>query len=153
MSVLVVVPHPEQVPRSRVSSGTMGCADALSFVVAMKLLLRGPGLGVRQHRRGHLFSDAHIVLYCFCFVYEIVLQLFWTYTDGVVEVNVQRLRTLRQQRVLTLRELEERSGVAYNTIWHLENGKRGAQPRTLRKLADALGVDPGELVKVEGGNA
>ena len=66
---------------------------------------------------------------------------------------MQRLRTLRQQKVLTLRELEARSGVAYNTIWHLENGKRGAQPRTLRKLADALGVDPGELVKVEVGDA
>jgi transcriptional regulator with XRE-family HTH domain len=62
---------------------------------------------------------------------------------------VQRLRALRQQRVLTLRELEERSGVAYNTIWHLENGKRGAQPRTLRKLAGALGVEPEELVRTE----
>ena len=99
------------------------------------------------------FSARLIILYCFRFIYEIVLLLLWTYTGGMVEVNVQRLRALRQQRVLTLRELEERSGVAYNTIWHLENGKRGAQPRTLRKLADALGVDPGELVKVEGGNA
>jgi transcriptional regulator with XRE-family HTH domain len=71
----------------------------------------------------------------------------------MVEVNMQRLRALRQKRVLTLRELEERSGVAYNTIWHLENGKREAQPRTIRKLADALGVDPGELVRVEGGDA
>jgi transcriptional regulator with XRE-family HTH domain len=67
----------------------------------------------------------------------------------MVEVNVQRLKTLRQQRVLTLRELEERSGVAYNTIWHLENGKRGAQPRTLRKLARALSVEPEELVQTE----
>jgi transcriptional regulator with XRE-family HTH domain len=67
----------------------------------------------------------------------------------MVEVNVQRLKALRQQRVLTLRELEERSGVAYNTIWHLENGKRGAQPRTLRKLARALDVEPEELVKTE----
>ena len=63
---------------------------------------------------------------------------------------MQRLKALRQgQRVLTLRELEERSGVAYNTIWHLENGKRGAQPRTLRKLARALDVEPEELVKTE----
>ncbi|MDQ3437380.1 MAG: helix-turn-helix domain-containing protein [Rubrobacter sp.] len=68
----------------------------------------------------------------------------------MVEVDVRRLKALRQQRVLTLRELEERSGVAYNTIWHLENGKRGAQPRTLRKLAVALGVEPEELVKTEG---
>ncbi|MGF1472104.1 MAG: helix-turn-helix domain-containing protein [Rubrobacteraceae bacterium] len=65
----------------------------------------------------------------------------------MVEVNVQRLRALREQRLLTLRELEERSGVAYNTIWHLENGKRGAQPRTLRKLAVALNVQPEELVR------
>ncbi len=68
-------------------------------------------------------------------------------------MNVERLRALRQQKVLTLRELEERSGVAYNTIWHLENGKRGAQPRTIRKLANALEVEPAELVKVEGGDA
>jgi transcriptional regulator with XRE-family HTH domain len=68
----------------------------------------------------------------------------------MVEVNVDRLKALRHQRVLTLRELEERSGVAYNTIWHLENGKRGAQPRTLRKLARALDVEPEELVKTEG---
>jgi transcriptional regulator with XRE-family HTH domain len=68
----------------------------------------------------------------------------------MVEVNMDRLKALRHQRVLTLRELEQRSGVAYNTIWHLENGKRGAQPRTLRKLARALDVEPEELVKTEG---
>jgi transcriptional regulator with XRE-family HTH domain len=67
----------------------------------------------------------------------------------MVEVNVDRLKALRHQRVLTLRELEQRSGVAYNTIWHLENGKRGAQPRTLRKLARALDVEPEDLVKTE----
>jgi transcriptional regulator with XRE-family HTH domain len=66
----------------------------------------------------------------------------------MVEVNVQKLRELRQRRVLTLHELGERSGVAYNTIWRLENGRTGAQPRTIRKLAAALGVEPEELVKV-----
>ena len=64
-----------------------------------------------------------------------------------------KLKELRARRVLTLHELEERSGVAYNTIWRLENGRTGAQPRTIRKLAAALGVDPEELVKVEGGSA
>ena len=63
-------------------------------------------------------------------------------------MDVDKLRELRQRRVLTLHELEERSGVAYNTIWRLENGRSGAQPRTIRKLAAALGVDPEELVKV-----
>ena len=63
---------------------------------------------------------------------------------------MDRLKALRHRRVLTLRELEQRSGVAYNTIWHLENGKRGAQPRTLRKLARALDVEPEELVQTGG---
>ncbi len=62
---------------------------------------------------------------------------------------MQRLRELRRQRVLSMRELEERSGVSYNTIWRLETGKTGAQPRTIRKIAVALGVDPAELVKEE----
>ena len=63
-------------------------------------------------------------------------------------MNVRKLRELRKRRVLTLHELEERSGVSYNTIWRLENGRTGAQPRTIRKLATALGVGPEELVRV-----
>ena len=68
----------------------------------------------------------------------------------MAEVDAVKLRELRQRRVLTLMELGERSGVAYNTIWRLENGKTGAQPRTLRKLAAALGVESEELVRVGG---
>jgi transcriptional regulator with XRE-family HTH domain len=64
-----------------------------------------------------------------------------------MEVNVERLKELRRERVLSLRELEERSGVSYNTIWRIEYGRQGAHPRTVRKLAEALGVEPSELVK------
>jgi transcriptional regulator with XRE-family HTH domain len=64
-----------------------------------------------------------------------------------MEVNVERLKELRRERVLSLRELEERSGVSYNTIWRIEDGRQGAHPRTIRKLADALGVRATELVK------
>jgi HTH-type transcriptional regulator, competence development regulator len=64
-----------------------------------------------------------------------------------MEVNVERLKELRRERVLSLRELEEKSGVSYNTIWRLEDGRQGAHPRTIRKIADALGVEPGELLK------
>jgi HTH-type transcriptional regulator, competence development regulator len=67
----------------------------------------------------------------------------------MVEINVTKLRELRRRRVLTLHELEERSGVSYNTIWRLENGRTGAHPRTIRKLAAALGTDPEQLVKAE----
>ena len=60
---------------------------------------------------------------------------------------MERLKELRREQVLSLRELEERSGVSYNTIWRLEDGRQGAHPRTLRKLADALGVQPSDLLK------
>ena len=71
-----------------------------------------------------------------------------------MEVKVEKLRELRRLRVLTLRELEEESGVSYNTIWRLENGYRQARPSTIRKLAAALGVEASELVVAgEGGDA
>jgi transcriptional regulator with XRE-family HTH domain len=66
-----------------------------------------------------------------------------------VEVDGNKLRELRRRRMLSLRELEQRSGVAFDNINKLENEKRRAQPRTLRKLADALGVEPHELMKGE----
>jgi len=64
-----------------------------------------------------------------------------------MEVNVERLKELRRERVLSLRELEAKSGVSYNTIWRLEDGRQGAHPRTIRKLAEALGVEPVELLQ------
>ena len=59
------------------------------------------------------------------------------------------MRQLRQQQALSLRELGERSGVAFDTINKLENERREDQPRTLRRLAEALGVEPKELMKGE----
>jgi HTH-type transcriptional regulator, competence development regulator len=45
-----------------------------------------------------------------------------------MEVNVERLKELRREQVLSLRELEERSGVSYNTIWRIEDGRQGLIP-------------------------
>jgi transcriptional regulator with XRE-family HTH domain len=64
-----------------------------------------------------------------------------------MEVNVERLRELRRVQVLSLRELEVRSGVSYNTFWRIEDGRQRAHPRTVRKLAEALGVAPSELTR------
>jgi len=58
-----------------------------------------------------------------------------------------RLKQLRRQRVLSMRELAEQSGLNYNTIWRLENNLTDAHPRTIRKIAGALEVDPAELVR------
>ncbi len=74
-------------------------------------------------------------------------------TTPNMEVNVERLRTLRVEHVLTLRELAEAADVSKDTIWRLENGHSAAHPSTIRKLAGALGVQPKELVKTGGSDA
>jgi transcriptional regulator with XRE-family HTH domain len=66
-----------------------------------------------------------------------------------MEVDTEKLKELRRRRVLSMRELEERSGVSHNTIWRIESDRQGAHPRTVRKLAEALGVEPEELLRKE----
>ena len=58
-----------------------------------------------------------------------------------------RLKQLRREQALSLRDLANRSGIAYDTINRLELGKQDAQPRTIRKLAEALGVEPKALMR------
>lgn len=56
---------------------------------------------------------------------------------------------LRRHRLLqgyTVRELADEASVTHSTIVELEQGHRGAQGSTLRKLAKALGVGTEELV-------
>jgi transcriptional regulator with XRE-family HTH domain len=64
-----------------------------------------------------------------------------------MEVDGMKLRHLRERRSLSLRELSNISGVNYNAIWRIEVGRTGAQPRTVRRLAEALGVEPHELMR------
>jgi transcriptional regulator with XRE-family HTH domain len=70
-------------------------------------------------------------------------------TQVFVEVDGQKLRRLRKQRVWLIADLARKSGVHRNIISKLETGKGGAYPETIRKLAEALGVDARELVKME----
>jgi transcriptional regulator with XRE-family HTH domain len=65
----------------------------------------------------------------------------------IMEVDGMKVRHLRERRSLSLRELSDLSGVNYNAIWRIEVGRTGAQPRTVRRLAGALGVEPHELMK------
>jgi transcriptional regulator with XRE-family HTH domain len=66
-----------------------------------------------------------------------------------IRINGQRLKELRVEQALTLRALGERSGIGYDSINKLELGRRPAHASTIRKLADALGVEPKELMKGE----
>lgn len=65
----------------------------------------------------------------------------------VMEINVEKLKELREARALSLRELAELAGVGHNTIYRIEHGQTTTIPRTVRRLAAALGVDPSELIK------
>jgi HTH-type transcriptional regulator, competence development regulator len=67
-------------------------------------------------------------------------------TQVLMEVDGEKLRRLRKRRVWLIGDLAEESGVHRNVISKLENHRGGAYPETIRKLAEALGVDPAELV-------
>jgi transcriptional regulator with XRE-family HTH domain len=56
------------------------------------------------------------------------------------------LRHIREQAGLSQPELSERSGVAQGTISDIERGKRKPRGRTLRKLAQVLGVEVADLL-------
>jgi len=56
------------------------------------------------------------------------------------------LKRLREQRVLSLTDLAQLSGVNRITINRIENGKQKPLPRTVHKLATALRVSVEELI-------
>jgi len=65
---------------------------------------------------------------------------------------MNRLKELREERSLSIRELAERAGVHYNTIHRAEKHARTLQPRNRRNVAAALGVDPKELREAKPSN-
>jgi transcriptional regulator with XRE-family HTH domain len=56
------------------------------------------------------------------------------------------LRAARKKLDLTQEQVAERSGVHPTEVSRIEAGKRDPQVSTLRKLAAALEVPPGELL-------
>jgi len=63
-----------------------------------------------------------------------------------MDVNVDKLKELRIDEGLSQRALAQRAGLSQTSIWKIERGG-GANPATLKKLADVLGVRPTDLVK------
>jgi DNA-binding Xre family transcriptional regulator len=68
---------------------------------------------------------------------------------AIVFILLTTLVAWRQTYPLHSLFLGERSGVAHDTINKLELGQRPARLATIRKLADALSVEPRELMKGE----
>ena len=70
-----------------------------------------------------------------------------TISDHNRSVLLPGLRQARQRLGLTQRELGELAGVGKGTVFELEVGRRGAYPRTVRRLAKALETEISNLVK------
>jgi len=70
-------------------------------------------------------------------------------TIEAVKIDGEKLRELRRERFLTRDELAEKSSVARDHIGRLERGEVAGESRmgTIRKLAEALDVDPRELLE------
>ncbi len=63
-----------------------------------------------------------------------------------MEVDPVKLEQFRKEQVFSQRELARLAGLTHATVWKLEQGPAEAHPRTIRKLAGVLGVEPKELV-------
>jgi HTH-type transcriptional regulator, competence development regulator len=68
--------------------------------------------------------------------------------DTVPHVSADKLRRLRNESLLSQRELAEKAGLSPTTILKLEAGRvEESHPRTVRKLVQALDVRPSELLE------
>ena len=62
---------------------------------------------------------------------------------------MKRLRQLREERNLSLRDLERLSGVDYSSISKIETGAAEPRLNTILKIAEALNVSLYELLDLE----
>lgn len=60
---------------------------------------------------------------------------------------MERLRRRRGQRALRQGDLAELAGIGKNTVNRFETNHTEPHMTTIRTLADALGVDPRELLE------
>jgi len=68
--------------------------------------------------------------------------------EAVVHIG-ERLRRLREERALRQEDLAKLAGIGKNTVNRIEKNRTEPHMTTIRKLADALKVDPAELVRGE----
>jgi transcriptional regulator with XRE-family HTH domain len=63
-----------------------------------------------------------------------------------VKIDGGKVRAAREQRFFSQRELAGKAGVNHNTVWRIEGGASiEVHPRTIRKIAEALSVEPASL--------
>jgi transcriptional regulator with XRE-family HTH domain len=62
-----------------------------------------------------------------------------------VQVDGNKVRAARERAFLSKRELAQLAELDRNTIGRIEGGVTEVYPRTIRKIAEALSVDPASL--------
>jgi transcriptional regulator with XRE-family HTH domain len=65
------------------------------------------------------------------------------------EVMAINMRRLRYDKKLTQEELAARSGLSMRYVGSIERGTVSASVSVLGKVAEALGVDPGDLIRAQ----
>ncbi len=68
------------------------------------------------------------------------------YYEGVVYIGT-KLNQLRTQEALTQRDLSERTGLTIVTVSRIEQNQVEPRLSTVRRLAEALGVHPSQLME------
>jgi transcriptional regulator with XRE-family HTH domain len=66
------------------------------------------------------------------------------------EIMAMNLRRKRHDQQMTQEELAERAGLSARYVGAIERGDVAASVTVLGQIADALGVEPGDLLKRSG---
>ncbi len=72
-------------------------------------------------------------------------------TMTAVEIDGQKVRALREAGFMTREEFGKKVKLHPDHVGRIERGEVSPRIPTIRKIADALGVDPNELVERGGG--
>ncbi len=67
-------------------------------------------------------------------------------------IYTSNIRRIRNERNMTQFELAEKAGLADKYIGYIETGRQWGSIETLLKLANALDVEPAELLKTDNKN-
>ena len=60
-----------------------------------------------------------------------------------------RLKQIRKRKLMSQRDLAEKAGISQNALVQIENNRVDPHYQTLRKLVEALDVEPDELLGEE----
>ena len=66
-----------------------------------------------------------------------------------VKIDGGKVRIARERAFLSKRELADKAELDRSTVWRIEDGVTEVYPRTIRKIAEALSVDPASLTPSE----